>query len=791
MTISSGTRLGPYEIVAPIGAGGMGEVYRARDTRLDRSVAVKILPVEFAENPQLKLRLEREAKTISQLNHPHICTLYDVGDNYLVMELLEGETLAERVKLGALPLRTVVEYATQIAAAVATAHERNIVHRDLKPENLFITCAGTLKVLDFGLAKGLPVAIGETASTEMRVTTPGVVVGTFAYMSPEQLKGQSVDARSDVFSIGVIILEMTTGRRVFQRTSFPETAAAILHDNPSLSELDSASPMLAQIVRRCIQKRAEERFRNAGELALALEAASAQPTRIVKPARARAIAAASIIAVLIAAAGLWSLRERTVPHSDASLRVRSLAILPFHSLQSDGGGDVFGAGFADTIITKVSQTGALTVRPTSAVRKYAHRDVDALSAAPELGVDSVLDGNMQRSGGRLRVSVNLLRAGDGMSLWADSFDLPDAELFALQDQVAMRVVEALRVTLTPAQREALAKRYTANAKAYEWYAKGSDAFDKRIGNLNQLRESIGFFQKAIAADSRYALAHAQLGYAYVWMALFFEPDDPRWIAAAKQELDEAERLDPTLAQTHVARHDLFWSASEGFQIERAVRELMIAQKLDPSAGHSELATIYYHLGLEQPAVRELRRALEIDPTSSVNRFHYVEGMSTLGRFAEAISANQTYYPGKGPGYDTGVILALLWTGRLDEAAVEIERVLKARPDAGWVLSQKGRLAALRGEFSSANAIVATALTKTIRGNRAYHHITYDAAAVSALQGRAADTARWLQATVDFGMPNYPLFARDPHLDRVRQSSEFRAFMSRLEPQWKRYQAEFR
>ncbi len=620
----------------------MGEVYLARDTRLDRKVALKVLPAAVAADPDRMMRFAQEAKAASGLNHPNIITIYEIDQSestsFIATEFIDGSTLRERMRAQPIPAAEALNVAVQIAAALTAAHANGIVHRDIKPENVIVRSDGIVKVLDFGLAKltgqeSADLADGDSPTRADLKTAPGLVVGTATYMSPEQARGQQVDARTDIFSLGVMLYELLTRRLPYDGSSFYEIIAAVLSDReaPPLSLYSSGiSAELDRIVAKALRKNREERYQTAKDLLLdlqslrqRLELEKAHPTTV---SRSEAIASARpprrmpmgvlgvVCGLLVLAGGAIGYGWWRQAHAAGQSEIKSLAVLPLKSL--DSGDNYLGLGIADAAIRRISQTGRLIVRPTSAVRRYLSEDTDALTAAKQLGVDAVLEGSSQRAGDRLRVSVNLLRCLDGKSLWADSFDIPMADIFTVQDTVAQQVASRLRLQMDASQQAQLTKRYTSNPVAYEFYLKGAYTFDQRMRDPGPLMaRAISYYKQAIDADPNFALAHAQLAYAYAHLAVFMEPTQPAWVAHAKEEIDRAQALDPQLADTHLARFQLLYSQFEGYQGEAAAREALLANKLNPNVGHGELAYIYNHLGLEDLAARELARALEIDPTS--------------------------------------------------------------------------------------------------------------------------------------------------------------------------------
>jgi len=466
-------------------------------------------------------------------------------------------------------------------------------------------------------------------------------------------------------------------------------------------------------------------------------------------------------------------------------QITSLAVLPPKSL--DASENYLGAGIADAVIRRISQTGQLRVRPTSAVLHYLNEDTDALAAARQLSTDSVLEGTLQRVGDRLRVSVNLLRTSDGASLWADSFDMPATDIFVIQDKVAEQVATRLQLRLDSTQKAGLNDKYPTNPIAYEFYIKGIFSLDQRgygEGAMPQMETTIDFFKKSIEADPNYALAHAQLAFAYIWTALF-ETMDPKWANLAREEIKRSQELDPQLAETHLANGTLLWSSHEGFQNDAAIRELLLAKQLNPNTSHGELAATYQHIGLEDLASRELQRALDIDPTSKSLKDLTVILPYLRGRADEWFSAYQKLSPGGGvwPWY-------FLRKGRLDDAQKAIDASLPRSPDDYDLLMQQALLLALKGDFRGAEARVPGIIAKIQLNDQSRHHSTYDAACIFALAGKSGEAVKWLKETAATGFPNYPLFERDPYLDRIRKAPEFVKFMADEKAQWEQYRREF-
>ena len=545
MNVPPSSRMGPYEILEPLGAGGMGVVYRARDTRLGRDVALKV--VKGAPGEDARRRFEREARLASSLSHPNVCAVFDVGRagdaDYVVFELVRGEMLHARLARGPLQPDELVSTAEGIAAGLAAAHEAGIVHRDLKPSNVMLTRARP----EDPRLRPRPHTVRATGSGVATATGPltarDEILGTVPYMSPEQAAGRAVDARSDVFSFGAMLYEMASGRRAFAAHSTAETLAAILREDPPPSPgLARRPPMIACLVAACLRKDPALRPANGLEPCLGARPAE-RPRRFARqpgdlagarprcgscpsPRRRRRLGARSFTAP--AAAG-------------------SIAVLPLQPLGTAPAMRLSASGSPTRSSAASGGRARVIVRPTSAVRRFAAADAAVgAAAARELAVDAVLEGTLQRAGGRLRASVSLVSA-DGRVLDGQSFDVELGDVFAVEDAIAARVAERLALRLDPAQRARLGKRYTSSAEAFEMFSRGMEAL-ARGENLR----AVELFQKAVDFDPAYALARARLGGACVWRNLFVDHDDA-WLARGERELAEAERLDPELAFVHVVR----------------------------------------------------------------------------------------------------------------------------------------------------------------------------------------------------------------------------------------------
>jgi TolB-like protein len=458
--------------------------------------------------------------------------------------------------------------------------------------------------------------------------------------------------------------------------------------------------------------------------------------------------------------------------------------LPLKSL--DGGENYLGLGIADAAIRRISQTGKVIVRPTSAVRRYLNEDTDALSAAKQLGVDSVLEGSLQRAADHLRVSVNLLRCQDGASLWSDSFDIEMADIFTVQDTVAQQVASRLRLQLDVSQHAQLTKQYTSNPVAYEFYLKGVYTFDQRLRDPGpMLDRAISFYKNAIEADPNFALAHAQLAFTYARMGVFLRPTQPEWIEHAKEEIARAEALDPQLAETHIARFQLLYSQFEGYQADAAAREVLLANQLNPTVGHNELAYLYNHLGLEDLAVRELARALEIDPTSEARTDTALLMYEVQSRYDDYAADRSVRHNGRLEA------LYLIAKGRFADAHKMIDEWSPRQSDNQMTLAPThALLLAAEGHFPEAEAAIPGILALHPLKDPLYHHAAYDIACIYALESKSAEAVKWLRESAVSGYHLYPRYTRDAFLDRIRQSPEFIQFLAEMKAENDRYRREF-
>ncbi len=573
MVLASGSRLGPYEIVAPIGAGGMGEVYRARDERLGRDVALKVLPAAVAGDPDRLARFEREARALARLSHPAILSIFDFGKEggttYAITELLEGETLRERLDRENLPWRRAVEIAATIAEGLASAHGAGIVHRDLKPENAFVTRDGRVKILDFGLARvEAPLAgsaEGATLSLQPEDTVPGAVLGTVGYMAPEQVRGEPADARSDIFALGCVLYELLTGRRAFKRDTAAETLTAILKEpapGVSVSGTD-VSTELDRIVGRCLEKNPEERFQSASDLAFGLRETVKMATvagRPASPAKRRLRFAAIVIAAIVvtaAAAFVWrrgALVGKLVPPAPAE--GERVAVLPFENLGT-GDDTYFAAGVTDEITGRLASVRGLAVISRACAAQYAGTTKSTRQIGDELGVKYLLTGTVRWARGandaeRVRITPALVRVDDDTSLWSRIYEFTMEDIFRVQSEIARAVVSELGLKLLEHEPGAIEVRPTGDMEAYQAFLRGRFLARQPHFTLATWLDALKDFQSAVALDPGFALAWAELARGHARLVYYRYDISPERCEQARQALARARELVPGSPEVRLA-----------------------------------------------------------------------------------------------------------------------------------------------------------------------------------------------------------------------------------------------
>ena len=630
-SLSIGDRLGPYEIIGPLGSGGMGEVYRARDSRLDREVAVKVISNRMMHDGQSLRRFENEAKVIASLSHPNIVAIHDFNTHgeisFVVMELLHGESLQERLAREKLSPAQAVQIAIAVAEGLASAHARGVIHRDLKPANIFLTDDGQIKILDFGLAKRL--SGDSTRSSIATETRPGFVVGTIGYMSPEQVSGSEVDARSDIFALGCVLYEMISGKRAFVRASPAETFAAILRDNPADGSqlVQKGPPSLARVIERCLLKNPDLRFQSARDVAFALrEAAESRAMRIPTVVWATAALAALIAAVAM----IILFRPR---QANPYRPLTSVAVLPFVNTTHNPQTEILADGMTETITNKLAELPQLKVMSQSTMFRYKGNTPDPRQVGRDLNVSSVLTGRIVQTGDRLDIDTELVDASDGRQVWGERYRRPLSDIFALQDDIAHEISEKLRLKLTGEQQKRLTKRYTDNPEAYALYVEGRFYWNKR--SPAALQKALDLFNQAAQRDPNYPLPYLGIADCYAILPQYSgTPHVDAWPKAKAAVLRALER-DPELAEAHAT---LGLIHQQAYEWREAEPEYQRAIALKPN-----YATAYQWYGLTlrregrfSESLEQVKKAQALDPLSLIINSNLGIDLDETGRDAEAV-----------------------------------------------------------------------------------------------------------------------------------------------------------
>ena len=681
MTLAPGTKLGSYEIVEAIGAGGMGEVYRARDSRLGRDVAIKTIAPKFAADPEALARFQREARVVASLSHPNVIAIHDIGSHgdlwYLVTELLTGETVRDRLLRGTVPWRQAVAIVQAIADGMSAAHAGGVVHRDLKPANVFLTTDGRVKILDFGLARHLP-AISGAAETEIdaAATSAGSVLGTIGYMSPEQARGLAVDVRSDLFSLGCLLYEMLRGRRPFIAATPLDTLAAVLNSDPALPVLsDVTAPAgLERTVLRCLEKDRTMRFQSARDLVVALETlmAGSSPSGSI-----------------------------TAPRDSASV-----AVLPFLNFSSDPENEFFADGITEDVIAHLSKIKSMKVISRTSVMAFRTRDRSLREIGKALGVTAVVDGSVRRAGQRVRIVAQLVDTQEDRHLWAETYDRELTDIFAIQTDVALQIATALKAELSADERTRIHKTPTHNLQAYQLYLQGRHQCNRYTAA--SVAEGLRLLERALAIDPNLAVAHVELArmYAENDMENYLPVEAREGYARAKQAVARALELDPSLGPAHGIVGLLAFAVD--FDWGGAERSFRTAIALSPSS-----ADVYCHYGWLCSAQRRFdealqyaRRARELDPLA--HRNDVAGELLRAGRYEEALSEALSLLEVE-PEYSRAHATcgwAYLLSGRPAEGVAALEHALALSPTSSMLTAQLGQAYGMTGRREEARALLA-------------------------------------------------------------------------------------
>ncbi len=785
MRLGAGTRLGPYEVTALIGEGGMGEVYRARDTRLHRDVALKVLPEAWARDADRMARFGREARLLASLNHPNIAAIYELEDSgrlpALVLELVPGPTLADRLARDPLPLGEALDVARQVADAIDAAHSRGVVHRDLKPANIKVRDDGAVKVLDFGIAKTMA---GDDPSVDAHATTVvgdatrhGTVLGTPAYMSPEQARGERVDKRTDIWAFGCLLYEMLTGRTPFAGATAADTIAGVLARDPDWQALPGAMPdNLRHLLARCLEKHPKRRLHDIADArlelddAIAARGAGARRSPPVRPASFRRLAVAAGIVVL-AAVGVWTwtlVRPRTGP-------IRSLAVLPLLHAAPSADADYLADGISDSLINSLSQLPGVRVMARSTAFAFRGRDGDPRAVGRALGVEALLTGQLTTVRDTLVVRVQLVRAADGTQIWGDQFERRAADLLVLQQVLSSEIAKQLSLRLSGDPGAALARTLPENSEAYRLYLQGRFFWNKRTED--GLRTSVDYFERARKADPGYALAHVGLADAYNVLGFYAFLPFHEAFPKARQAAARALEIDAALSDAHnsLAYGALYYD----WDFPAADRAFRRAIELNPNnpVAHQWHGNYLTVIGQWEAAIAAFDRARELDPLSLVINAVPAWTYNYARQPDRAIAACR-----RALEMEAGFALSHVWlgealaqSGRLDEAIAALEKgaVLSARSPE--IVALLGHAHAVAGRRDRALERLKELETLTARRFVSPYHLGLIHVGLGDVERALAS----LEAAYDVREKNLVFLPHDWRWDRLRSHGRFQGVIERV------------
>jgi serine/threonine protein kinase/Tfp pilus assembly protein PilF len=822
MRLEPGAQLGHYKIISTLGKGGMGEVYRAKDLRLGREVAIKVLPEAFAEDHDLLSRFEKEAKALAVLAHPNILTVFDFGNDngisYTVTEVLDGESLRSKISKSRLSWKQVTEISGAIAEGMSAAHSKGIIHRDLKPENIFLCSDGRVKILDFGLVHWNPKVNVEqmsSASTQLPPTEVTRLMGTVPYMSPEQLSGSKIDSRTDIFSFGCILYEMISGKHPFLRNNFMETVAAILKDQPpkpSMAEAETPPP-LERMLFRCLNKDPEDRYHSAKDLAYDLASLrndfvspSPIPTQTLQPVRKQSVWPRIVIAslaVVVIALAVFLLRQK---QTAAPQKIeRSIAVIPFSNMNANKEDEYFSDGITEDIITHLSKVGDLKVVSRTSSMRYKNSNKSLQQIGSELKVATVLEGSVRRQGDKLRIVAQLIDAKTDNHIWAETYDREMKDIFAIQSDVAQKIASALHAKLMPEEKKNIEKIPTQNLVAYDYYLKGRQYYLRYQRQYNE--NAIQFFQKAVDADPNFALAYVGLCDGYVMQKGYGVPSAS--FDLALDTCNKALSIDPNLAVAYSTLYKVY--TFYGF-IQKGEEAIQKAYKLDPNNAMvvGRLGSDYLNKGKLSEAFRFTKRSLELEPTNAFGYFTMGTIYYDLADFSQAekslkkslelqpdLEFPATYlvrlYISQGKfnqALETAKGLNLTNTKTSFDLMGLTESMVENFPKAAEYFS-KGNRNYLEGRF--AHALLKTGrigeaqkvleetkqkILERLKG-RNNQDQNYLAAIIFAVQGDKEQALKLLQNACDSGYYYHHFLERDPIFEAMRKDPQFQQIIQNM------------
>jgi eukaryotic-like serine/threonine-protein kinase len=770
-----GQTISHYKILEKLGEGGMGVVYKAHDTKLDRDVALKFLPPNLTASHEELNRFEQEAKAISALNHPNIATIYDVdeanGQKYLVLEYIPCGTLKSKLKQlksedKEFPIGEAVDYGIQMAEALAHAHRHGIIHRDVKTDNMMLTEEGKIKLTDFGLAK---------LRGSIQITKTGSTLGTAAYMSPEQIRGEEVDQRSDIFSFGIVLYEIVTSHLPFRGEFEAALSYSILNENPPSIKLlrQNVPQALEQIINRCLEKDKSKRYQSVDEIVKELKSVEQDLSRSPERSKDRSTKSMWIVAaavVVLAALGIYLFYPKPVPISTNS---KTIAVLPFNNLSEDKGDEYFSDGITEDILTQLSKIADLNVISRTTMMQYKSTKKPLKEIGKELNAGVILEGSIRHSGNRVRIASQLIDAETDRHLWAETYDREMQDVFAIQSDVAKAIAVALKAKFSPAEKERIEKKQTENTEAYQLYLKGRFYWNKRT--VPDLQKSIEYFNQAIEKDPNYALAYAGLANSYVILPAFGLSAREHY-QKAQQAATKALEFDSTLAEVHTVLGNI---KENQYDLTNAESEYKRAIELNPSypTAHQWYGSLLVTLGRFNDAIAEAKRAVELDPLSLIINYNLGVTFYYMRQYNQAIDqCNKgieldptfpwSYYP-------RGLVAEV--QGKLDEAIKDYQKARLHSHNDPTTLGDIGRCWARAGRKDDAS--------KTIRELREYlkqgYSVSYAIANVYYGLGDTEKTFEWLERSIRDREGSIMDISSNPIWDNLRSDPRFIALLKKI------------
>jgi eukaryotic-like serine/threonine-protein kinase len=839
ISVMIGTQISHYKILKKIGEGGQGEVYLAEDLSLRRTVAIKFLPGELVADEKSRKRFLREAQLASVLDHPNICTVYEINETnglyYIVMQYLEGKRLKQMVRHRRLELEFALSISIQLADALIAAHERGVIHRDIKATNIIINDRGQAKILDFGLAKATT-NIGDRAV--MDLTQQGVPFGTAGYMSPEQARGGQIDHRTDIFSLGVVIYEMVTGKLPFTGKSSVEIMHSVMHTKPiPLAELDPTLPLrLQQIIERSMAKEPGQRYQTMREFHEELR----QVLRDVQTKAGKHYDQAPIIPPRQKKSswlreGMMSwLYKRLSPRSEGSGtdhspeptpsslinqgqnnqrstaedfqpdsnpstnpstwrmsdKKRTVAIMPFKNLSGDSETDFYSFSLADSVITELASLKSLVVRPSSYIARYQNKDFNPQTVGKELAVDAVLISTYLKAGNRFRVTPQLVDINTGEIIWSDKIDVDYEDIITIQDKISHHIVRGLCVNISDTEQDKMMKGPTNNAEAYELYLRGRSTYYKFISQTLKKEDidlAISLFQKALALDDSFALAHSGLGICYVNYVLK-AIGGASYYELAEDELNTALELDSRLVEPQLGMVYISLLKGQKSRAREQIRSLLKTAGNDSSV-HFTAATIYRLDGLYKQALAEYSQILKMNPNDivvvSYNRARVLMYQHEFDKAMDELEAGLMMEPGHG--------LLRVFLGQVHHHKGDYTRsiellteVLEKNPSMHGVRPILAVSYSAIGDHEHALSLITP---QVMDAASADHDVSYWLASVYAMEGMKENALKWLKKAIELGNENYPWFSANHNWDRLREDPDYKEILEDLRARWEKLKAE--